>query len=140
MIRLLDEDGGSGPPAIELTPIIDMVFLLLIFFLAATTFREAERELDVLLPQASAAAPISMALREIVVHVDASGGLRAGGRIVTPEDLRSMLEDAIAANPEQKVSVRADRRASWDEVVRALDACKAAGVTEPWLDTVAGGG
>ena len=56
MIRNPDTDGG---PTIELTPIIDMVFLLLIFFLVATTFHQSEREMQIALPTAASAGPIS---------------------------------------------------------------------------------
>ncbi|MBK8269579.1 MAG: biopolymer transporter ExbD [Planctomycetes bacterium] len=60
-------------PIVDLTPVIDMVFMLLIFFLVATTFQQAEREMKIALPHASAAGPISLSLREIVVNVDATG-------------------------------------------------------------------
>ncbi|RMH29402.1 MAG: biopolymer transporter ExbD [Planctomycetota bacterium] len=122
--------------AIEITPMIDMVFLLLIFFLVATTFHQTERELDVALPQAAAAAPISAALREIVINVAADGSIVVAGEPVEPERLREMLESAVAANPEQKVSVRGDRGTPYANVVRVLDVCKAAGVQTPFLDTV----
>jgi len=130
-----------GPPmsqtaAIELTPMIDCVFLLLIFFLVATTFHQSEREMQIALPEAEAGAPISLSLREIVINVDASGALIVGGRETTPEELREIVEQAVSANPEQKVTVRGDRTTPYANVVRALDVCKSAGIQEPFLDTV----
>jgi len=122
--------------AIELTPMIDAVFLLLIFFLVATTFHQSEREMQIALPEASASTPISAALREIVINVDEGGGIIVGGRAVQPEELRSIVEDAVAVNPEQKVTVRGDRTTAYANVVRALDICKGAGIQEPYLDTV----
>lgn len=126
--------------AIELTPIVDMVFLLLIFFLVATTFHQTEREMDVTLPEAASAAPISVALRELVVNIGADGGIVVSGRDLDADALRALVAEAVAGNPEQKVAVRADRRASWDLVVSALDAIRAGGVESPWLDTVPAGG
>ena len=58
---------------VELTPVIDMVFLLLIFFLAATTFQQTEREMQIALPEAQSGGPVSIALWELVVNVDAQG-------------------------------------------------------------------
>lgn len=133
MIRAREMDAG---PSLDLTPVIDMVFLLLIFFLAATTFQQNEREMNVALPSASAAAPISAAMREIVVNVTRDGEMIVGGRTTGEEELRELIEGAVKNNPEQKVSVRGDRATAYENIVRVLDICKASGVQEPYLDTV----
>ena len=122
--------------SIELTPIIDMVFLLLIFFLVATTFHQAEREMQIALPFASSAGPISATLREIVINVDVDGRIILSGRTVSPEDLKVMIEEAVKTNPEQKVTVRGDRGTPYGNIVRVLDICKSSGIQEPYLDTV----
>ncbi len=122
--------------SIELTPIIDMVFLLLIFFLVATTFHQAEREMQIALPAASSAGPISAMLREIIVNVDAEGRIIVGGRRIEHQDLRVMISQAVEANPEQKVTVRGDRSTAYANVVTVLDICKGSGIQEPYLDTV----
>jgi biopolymer transport protein ExbD len=126
-------------PAIELTPIVDMVFLLLIFFLVATTFHQTERELAIELPEAASGTPISVALRELVVNIDASGAVVVSGRPLEVDALQELVREAVAANPEQKVAVRADQRAEWSAVVRALDAVRSGGVQSPWLDTIPAG-
>ena len=133
MIRARSE---ASTTSLDLTPVIDMVFLLLIFFLAATTFQQNEREMNVALPSASAVMPISAALREIVVNIDERGGIIVGGRPLQSEELRAMIADAVKGNPDQKVSVRGDRKAAYEHIVRVLDTCKAAGVQEPYLDTI----
>ena len=125
-------------PSIEMTPIIDMVFLLLVFFLVATTFHQAEREMQIALPFASSAGPISATLREIVINVDADGSVIVSGRSVSDEDLRAMIEQAVETNPEQKVTVRGDRGTTYGTVVRILDLCKNSGIQEPYLDTILG--
>jgi len=122
--------------SIDLTPIIDMVFLLLVFFLVATTFHQTEREMQIALPAASAAGPISTALREIIINVKEDGTMIVSGRTVAPADLRLLVEQAAAANPEQKVTVRGDRETAYANIVVALDICKSAGIAEPYLDTV----
>ncbi|MHC4065327.1 MAG: ExbD/TolR family protein [Planctomycetota bacterium] len=122
--------------SIELTPLIDMVFLLLIFFLVATTFHQTEREMQIALPIAESAGPISATLREIIVNVDVDGQIIVSGRRIEPEDLQTMVTEAVAVNPDQKVTVRADRGTVYGHVVRVLDICKGSGVQEPYLDTV----
>lgn len=124
---------------IELAPIIDMVFLLLIFFLVATTFHQTEREMQIALPSAAAAGPISTALKEIVINVTAEGEIIVSGRKMEPDDLRTVIETAVATNPDQKVTVRGDRNAYYAAIVRVLDICKGSGIQEPYLDTVVTG-
>jgi len=130
---------ASGP-SIEMTPMIDMVFLLLIFFLVATTFQQEEREMQIALPEAAAAGPISTALREIVINVAADGQIIVSGAEMSADELKSMVEGAVADNPEQKVTIRGDRSAAYEAIVRPLDICKAAGIQEPYLDTMLTGG
>ncbi len=133
MIRSREKHGSA---TLEMTPLIDMVFLLLIFFLVATTFHQTEREMQIALPHAAFAGPISTALREIIINVDADGNIIVSGRTIEADELRILIEEAVAANPEQKVTVRGDRATPYANVVRVLDICKGGGVQEPYLDTV----
>jgi biopolymer transport protein ExbD len=133
LIRPQQSDAGAS---IDLTPIIDMVFLLLIFFLVATTFQQTEREMKIALPAASAAQPISAALRELVVNVDAEGRIVVSGRPLDGDGLSALVRQAVATNPQQKVTVRGDRTVAYAHIVRVLDICKGAGIQEPYLDTV----
>ncbi len=133
---LIKSDDASLAPSIEMTPMIDMVFLLLIFFLVATTFQQTEREMQIALPFASASAPISALLQELVINVDAEGRIFVGGRMIDVNDLKTIVSEAVAANSEQKVTVRGDRTTPYANVVTVLDICKAAGIQEPYLDTV----
>lgn len=129
-------DSAEGESGLDMTPMIDTVFNLLIFFLVAGSFQQAEREMKIALPLASAAGPISAALREIVVNVAADGRIVVAGSERTVDDLRGMITEAVKRNPQQKVTVRGDRTTAYSNVVRVLDIAKAAGVQEPYLDTV----
>ncbi|MEO1009218.1 MAG: biopolymer transporter ExbD [Planctomycetota bacterium] len=133
---LIRNKADEDAPSIEITPIIDMVFLLLIFFLVATTYQQSERELEIALPEAEAAGPISAMLREIIINVDGAGRIIVGGQAITLEELRTLVADAVEVNPDQKVSVRGDKDIAYGSIVRVLDVCKAAGVQQPFLDTV----
>lgn len=68
--------------------------------------------------------------------MDQTGAIVVDGRSVDLEGLRSIVTGAIERNPAQKVSVRGDRDAPYGLVARVLDICKAAGVNDPYLDTV----
>ncbi len=135
---IIKSDANDSKLSIELTPMIDMVFLLLIFFLVATTFHQTEREMQIALPQAAFTGPISTALREILINVVSDGSIIVSGRTIEPDDLRAMIAQAVEANPDQKVTLRGDRSTAYANIVRVLDICKGAGVQEPYLDTILG--
>ncbi|MCG3123271.1 MAG: Biopolymer transport protein ExbD [Phycisphaerales bacterium] len=121
---------------VDFVPMVDVLFNLLIFFLLATSMAQAEREMQIALPQAATSGPISAAIREIVINVDEEGRSIVAGKVVGDEELASLLNAAVGANPEQKVNVRGDRATAYANVVRVLDLCKAAGIREPFLETV----
>lgn len=133
MISAEEQDGSV---AIELTPIIDMVFLLLIFFLVATTFHQTEREMQIALPAASSGGPISAAMREIIINVNEEGAIIVSGQMMDETTLRDLVERAVGNNPDQKVTVRGDKNTAYGNIVRVLDICKGSGIQEPYLDTV----
>ena len=119
----------------DFTPIIDVVFNLLIFFLVATRFQQVEREARIALPETVASGPITASLREIVINVDRTGAIIVGGRALEEEALMELLRGSLAANPNQKVNVRGDRLTAYENVARALDLCKRSGITEPYLES-----
>lgn len=131
--RVLEKDASVG---VDLTPVIDVVFLLLIFFLVATTFHQSEREMQITLPESRSGGPIALSLRELVVNVTADGAYIVAGRTIDEEALCAIVRERVASNPDQKVTIRGDRTASYGAVARALDLCKHAGVRDPFLDTV----
>ena len=133
---LIQESDVESGIHIDFVPMADVLFNLLIFFLLATTIAQVEREMHIALPAASSSAPISAALREIVVNVQNDGQIVIGGRTMQTEELRSAVADAVKQNAEQKVTVRGDRHTAYENVVRVLDVCKAGGIQEPYIDTV----
>ncbi len=133
---MIRSDDPERSATIELTPIIDMVFLLLIFFLVATTFHQTEREMQIALPVSSSAGPISQAMREIIINVQDDGQIIVSGNTINPDDLKAMIQQAVALNPEQKVTVRGDRNVAYGHIALVLDICKGSGVSQPYLDSV----
>jgi biopolymer transport protein ExbD len=121
---------------LDFVPMVDTLFNLLIFFLLATTIKQAEREMQIALPHAASAVPISVSLRDLIINVDDEGRMFVASTPVDEPTLREIVAEALAANPQQKVTVRGDRTTAYANIVRALDICKGAGVQEPYLDTV----
>jgi biopolymer transport protein ExbD len=121
--------GRSG--TLDFTPMIDMVFNLLIFFLVATKFEEEERSMDVNLPTASAAVPLTVRPKELTVNIDKDGRYFIARREVTARQLEESLREASAANPgRQTVYIRADKHCPWQFVVTAMDLCNKAGIRD----------
>jgi len=122
----------ADEPSLNLTPMIDVIFNLLLFFMLATTFLAPERSMDVELPQARAGQA-----REIVLNVLRDGGILLAGRRVDPTLLERELRAAAARDPRTPVTIRGDRRAEHQTIVRVLDACRQAGLANLSLGTSA---
>ncbi len=122
---------GQALTNLSMTPMIDMVFNLLIFFLVATRFAEEERELEVNLPDASEARPLVSKPRELFINIDRQGRYFVTGRIVSIEELERICRRAEASNPGRaSVIIRADRDCRWQPIVAAINICKKAGIRD----------
>jgi biopolymer transport protein ExbD len=115
---------GKALDALNLTPLIDVVFLLLIFFLVATRFAQDDRELPVKLPSASSALPMTMEPAELVVNVDSQGQYMVQGERMSLERMESVIQKAVADNPiNQLVIIRGDRNVAFQAIVSVMDLC-----------------
>ncbi len=124
-------DKGRLASGLELTPMIDVVFLLMIFFLVASKLEEADRIIDVVLPKASAAKPLTVRPTEFIINIDRDGRYYAGAKPVTLPELSALLVQAAADNPgRQQVVVRADENTLHRFVVGAMNACVQAGIDD----------
>jgi biopolymer transport protein ExbD len=124
-------DKGTALSTLSLTPLIDIVFLLLIFFLVATRFAEEEREMDVQLPDASEAKPLTSKPRELFINIDERGRYYVTGKMVTLAELHPILHKAWVNNPGRaSVVIRADKRVTWQYVVGAMNACNKAKIRD----------
>lgn len=114
---------------LNITPLIDIVFLLLIFFMVSTTF-QTESQLSVQLPEASeqqAADP----QRPLEIIVSAEGQYAIGGRELTDNKLQTLIDalrDQAGADTDQPLVIRADARSPHQAVVRAMDASSRVGL------------
>ena len=84
-------DKGSATSALNMTPMIDVVFNLLIFFLVATRFEEVERKMSVVLPQASEARPMTEKPKDLMVNVTRTGKIVVNGQALNSTQLLTVL-------------------------------------------------
>ena len=117
---------------IQMTPLIDMVFILLIFFVVTASF-VSETGLGIQRPQASSSEALPR--ESIPVTVNANGQLTVDGRRTALFSVRPVLERRLRSQPGLAVVIVADKVVPVDRVVRVMDEVKAAGVSQVALAT-----
>ena len=118
-------------PTLNLTSMIDIVFLLIIFFMVATEFSEMEQDIELEVPRVAAAGtPSERPPKPLVVAVHADGRIELDQQVVTTAELTSQLAAARQTNPQVAVIVRGDGRCEFQTVAAALAACRDANIAE----------
>ena len=110
-------------PGFQITPMLDVVFLLLCFFVATTVYSQWENEVEIQLPSADSSVVPNRLPGEIIVNVAKDGSIRVNGRTLSPEELGAKCRALAAAFPGNPIVVRGDKAASWESVLRVLDVC-----------------
>jgi biopolymer transport protein ExbD len=116
-------------PGIQLAPLVDVLLLLLIFFLMTWNAARNENELDVKVPKASAAQPKTAPVGDVVVNVKADGNVIVNRRTLSPAELTELLKGLVQLNPEQAVVIRGDETGAYKNIVGVLNIATEAGVT-----------
>ena len=115
---------GNALDQLNMTPMIDVVFNLLIFFMVASEFAKEDRQLDVELPEATEAMPLTAKPKEIFVNVDKQGRFFMENRMVTEDEVDAFLQRTSRDNPvNASAIIRADRRVPFDYVVKVMNLC-----------------
>ncbi|MBN1669412.1 MAG: biopolymer transporter ExbD [Kiritimatiellae bacterium] len=118
--------GKYQPPSVgfQLAPMIDVVFLLLCFFVTAQLFAQWEAEIDITLPTARTAQPPQRLPGEIILNILADGRVVVHGRSLDEPGLQSLLGRLVKLFPGQPVLIRADKATAYEHVIRVLDLCR----------------
>jgi biopolymer transport protein ExbD len=116
-------------PGIQLAPLVDVLLLLLIFFLMTWNAARNENELDVKVPKASAAKEKTAPIGDVVVNVKADGNVVVNRRTLTAAELSELLKGLVQLNSEQAVVIRGDEAGAYKNVVGVLNICSEAGIT-----------
>ncbi|MSR59841.1 MAG: biopolymer transporter ExbD [Planctomycetaceae bacterium] len=109
--------------SLNLTPMIDVVFNLLIFFMVGTKFADMERQFDVHLPQVSQAQPLTNPPDEIVVNVFGDGLIVVNQQTLSLEALETRLQEAHGRYADQAVLIRGDGSAVYQNIMDVLAVC-----------------
>ncbi len=116
-------------PHINMTPMVDVVLCLLVFFMAATKLYDwDEEQFNVRVPEVARAAPLTAAPRDLTISVLAPGRVEMAGKEYELSALTDELKAARAKYPDQGVLIRGDARRSYQDVADVLAACESAGI------------
>ena len=116
-------------PGIQLAPLVDVLLLLLIFFLLTWNAARNENELDVKVPKATSAKEKSAPIGDVVVNVKADGNVVVNRRTLSGPELTDLLKSLVQLDAEQAVVIRGDETGAYKNVVGVLNICSEAGVT-----------
>ena len=121
-------------PAVPLAAMVDVMFLLLIFFMTASVYREKERQIDVSLP-ATETDTSTQGKAPIIITIAADGSIYIGEGQYTLSRLYDTLKDLAGQIENESVVIRGDRGSELGLTVQVLDLCRAAGITDVALAT-----
>lgn len=127
-------------PALNLTPMIDVVLQMVIFFLVGTQFTRNERQFEVQLPKVTDARPLTNLPDEILINVSRDGRFYVGRRERTPQELETELATAAQRYKDQAVVIRGDGDGRYQHVMTALNICYRANITNVQLANEVGSG
>jgi len=132
-MRLPETFGQRSPFRFNITPMIDVVFLLIIFFLVASYFVRSEQSRKVALPDATKGQSDDRSSQNrLTITVESDGRLSIGGQLLAEavvlrriQELRGIVGDGGQSDVEPEVRIRSDRDASFAEIRRLIEHCAA---------------
>jgi biopolymer transport protein ExbD len=120
-------------PSLNLTPMIDIVFLLIIFFMVGTRFSELhdqEKQLPISVPEVSAGTALTAPPKQKVIHVFQDGRIHFEDQVVALPELVTKLKNAQQAYRKQGVVIRGDASSEHQAVVSVINACRQADIID----------
>ena len=116
------------PDTIQMAPLIDIVFLTLVFFLTVATYSSMETEVDITLPTASTSAQQERTQGEIYINIRKDGAIVLNNREMGLEELQSVLNRVAELFPGGAIIIRGDRESALGQAVAVLDCCRKADI------------
>ena len=112
----------------QMAPMVDIIFLLLCFFVASQIFAQWETALDITLPTARSSELPRRLPGEVILNLRANGEVVVNNQQLSNEQLGTMLNRLVEVFPGQPIVLRADRATPYAEVIRILDLCREADI------------
>lgn len=120
---------------IQMTSMMDCIFLMLIFFLVSSQLKKVEKELPIELPRANTTRDVKATPDLITVSVNAKGELFVNSKPVGDAGLKNALANAAKENPDRRIRINGDVFAPFRSIVQVLDTCQGEGLTVVGIHT-----
>jgi biopolymer transport protein ExbD len=114
-------------PSIIIVSLVDILTILLIFFVVSTTFKRDQPEVQINLPESKTATKAPAELEHAIVTVDENDTIKLDGRAVDVDELEKAVRD-LPETRRSSLALQADKKASYGMIIKVLDALKLAGV------------
>ncbi len=121
--RITDQQAGF-----QMAPMIDIMFLLLVFFMAATIFAQWETKVGITVPTADSGVRAVRQAGEIIINIDEEGEIVVNNTPLTLDRLQSLLDQVSGTYGDQPVIIRADGGSRHERVIEVLDICRQADI------------
>ena len=118
----------SRSPGLSLTSMLDVIFLLLCFFVTVSVFSQWENEISIKLPSAETSDEPDRLPGEIIVNLAKDGKVVVNGKLLELADLQARLKKVAKFYPGQPVIIRADKELAYEKLVKVIDTCRAADI------------
>ena len=125
-------------PSIIIVSLVDILVILLIFFVVSTTFKKDQPEVNINLPESKTASAKPAELEHAIVSVDAEDALKLDGETIAVDQLQDAITK-MSAERRGSVVLKADEKASFGIIIKVMDALKLAGVKNLPAFTQGGG-
>jgi biopolymer transport protein ExbD len=119
----------------QMAPMIDMVFLLLVFFMCVSVLAQADKTIELALPESSEIQVADSFSNRGKISLDGEGKIFIFAQNLTLEEMQNKIKEAIKMNPELKVQIRADKETHYDKIKEVLKACAEVGAYEVIFST-----
>lgn len=124
-----------SPIGFQLAPMLDIVFLLLVFFIVTQTFEDEEPDLSINLPSAESAKPGENVSHECIVNIRKDGTVVINRQVYSIPQLEKKLQSVALLDKAMLVRIRVDEKAESGLVVQVMDACLKAGLNNVSFST-----
>jgi biopolymer transport protein ExbD len=114
-------------PSIIIVSLVDILVILLIFFVVSTTFKKDQPEVQINLPESKTATKAPAELEHAIVSVDETDAIKLDGRPVDVDELERAVRN-LSQTRKASLALQADRKASFGTIIKVMDALKLAGV------------
>jgi biopolymer transport protein ExbD len=124
----IPREDDSESDVINTSPFVDIMFILIIFFLVTMSFNEQEQDISVNLPQTDTR--LSSAAKALIINIRQDGSYYLMSQKMNLQNIQAELIEALRNNPDQKVLIRGDQNALHGQVAAAIVVCKQSGIRD----------